>query len=83
MYIFKFEPIKGKDGGENAQITELWDGWKNECCTQRNAYHLVYPENATEEDKITLIGSSILIDVVFAEQNNDNGGNEGGGGGGN
>jgi len=76
-----FEPIKGKDSGENAQVTELWGGWKNECCTQRNAYHLVYPESATVEDKITLIGSSILIDVVFAEQNNDNGGNSGGGGG--
>lgn len=41
----------------------------------------MYPESATVEDKITLIGSSILIDVVFAEQNNDNGGNSGGGGG--
>lgn len=25
-----FEPIKGNDGSENAQVTELWSGWKNE-----------------------------------------------------
>lgn len=51
-------------------------------CTQRNAYHLVFPDNAPAEDKLTLIGSSILIDVIYAEQKDDNGGGGGGGGGG-
>jgi len=66
-----FEPIKGNDGKENSQATQLFSGWKNECCTQRNAYHLVFPDTATAEDKATLIGASILIDVLYAEQQND------------
>mmetsp|Transcript_5328 Transcript_5328/g.11688 ORF Transcript_5328/g.11688 Transcript_5328/m.11688 type:complete len:301 (+) Transcript_5328:29-931(+) len=76
-----FTPIKGNSGNENAQVTELWSGWKNECCTLRNAYHIVFPDDATPEDRLTLIGSSILIDVLYAEQNNDDGGGGGGGGG--
>lgn len=52
-------------------------------CTQRNAYHLVFPDNAPAEDKVTLIGSSILVDVMYSEQQDDNGGGGGGGGGGN
>ena len=51
-------------------------------CTQRNAYHLVFPDDAPAEDKLTLIGSSILIDILYAEQDNNNGGGGGGGGGG-
>lgn len=53
-------------------------------CTQRNAYHLIFPDDALPEDKITLIGSSILLDVIYSEQDNDdnNGGGGGGGGGG-
>ena len=79
-----FEPIKGNKGAENAQMTQLFAGWKNECCTQRNAYHLVFPDDAPAEDKLTLIGSSILTDVLFAEQQgNGDGGGGGGGGGGN
>lgn len=68
-----FAPVKGLGGEENAQVTELWGGWNNECCTQRNAYHLVFPDDATAADKLTLIGSSILIDVLYAEQDNNDG----------
>ena len=81
----QFEPIKGlgSTSAEQAQVTGIFSGWKNECCTKRNAYHLVFPENATAEEKITLVGSSILLDVVYMEQDQDNGGGGGGGGGGN
>lgn len=44
-------------------------------CTQRNAYHLVFPDDASTEDKLTLIGSSILVDVIFNEQNGGGGEN--------
>jgi len=74
-----FEPVKGNSGVENAQVTQLWAGWNNECCTQRNAYHLVFPDEATTEDKLTLIGSSILIDIIYYEQEKDDGNNGGGG----
>lgn len=69
-----FEPITVNGGEEKAQVTDLWSGVKNQCCTQRNAYHLVFPDDAPAEDKITLIGSSILIDVIYSEQDNGNGG---------
>lgn len=76
-------PVKGNAGEENAQVTELWTGWKNECCTRRNAYHLVFPDDALAEDKITLIGSSILIDIMYAEQDQDDNNVALSGGGGN
>lgn len=65
-----FEPIKGNGGQENAQVTGLFAGWKNAFCTKRDAYHLVFPDDAPPEDKITLLGSSILIDMIYAEQDN-------------
>ena len=43
-------------------------------CTQRTSYHLVFPDDAPAEDKLTLIGSSILIDIVYVEQDNGDGG---------
>lgn len=54
-----------------AQVTMLWSGFKNECCSQKNAYHLVFPQGATDEIKAVLIGSTILIDVQLNEQKND------------
>jgi len=66
-----YEPLKGNDGQENAQVTNLWSGFKNECCTQRDAYHVVFPDNATAEEKLVLTGSAILIDVLEVE-NKDN-----------
>eukprot|EP00986_Skeletonema_menzelii_P000286 scaffold82_cov135-Skeletonema_menzelii.AAC.6 len=73
-----YEALKGNGGQEDAQVTQLWAGFKNECCTQRDAFHVVYPDNATAEEKLVLIGSAILIDVLEVE-NKDNGGDGGGG----
>mmetsp|Transcript_25045 Transcript_25045/g.39359 ORF Transcript_25045/g.39359 Transcript_25045/m.39359 type:complete len:284 (+) Transcript_25045:68-919(+) len=67
-----YEPLKGNDGQEHAQVTSLWAGWKNECCTQRDAFHVVFPDNASPEEKLVLTGSAILIDVLEVE-NKDNG----------
>lgn len=63
-----FEPLKGKKGVERAQVTQLWAGLKNACCTQRDVYHEVFPDSASTAEKLTLIGSSILLDIVFVEQ---------------
>ena len=70
-----YEALKGNDGQEDAQLTELWAGWKNECCTQRDAFHIVFPDNATPEEKLVLTGSAILMDVLQVEQKNNDGGN--------
>lgn len=54
-----------------ARVDVLWSGWANELCAKRNAYHLAFPHDATVEDKLTLIGSSILLDVTMYEQQGD------------
>ena len=63
-----YEALKGNGGQDEAQVTQLWAGWKNECCTQRDAFHLVFPDDATPEDKLLLMGSTILIDVLEVER---------------
>jgi len=67
-----FEPVKGNDGKEDAQVTQLWTGLKNQCCTQRDAFHVVFPDDATPEDKLVVTGAAILIDVLEVE-NKDGG----------
>eukprot|EP00591_Stephanopyxis_turris_P004369 CAMPEP_0195521676 /NCGR_PEP_ID=MMETSP0794_2-20130614/19156_1 /TAXON_ID=515487 /ORGANISM="Stephanopyxis turris, Strain CCMP 815" /LENGTH=295 /DNA_ID=CAMNT_0040651285 /DNA_START=168 /DNA_END=1051 /DNA_ORIENTATION=- len=58
----------------NAQVTQLWSGWANELFMKKNAYHVCFPANATEDEKLTLIGSSILLDIVLFEQDDQGGG---------
>mmetsp|Transcript_6907 Transcript_6907/g.14663 ORF Transcript_6907/g.14663 Transcript_6907/m.14663 type:complete len:318 (-) Transcript_6907:201-1154(-) len=68
-----------RDGEEQAQVTQLWTGLANEVCFQRNAYHVAFPPRSTSastlscsvEDKLVLIGSSILIDVGLFENDNE------------
>lgn len=66
------EPLKANVQEGKAELTNLWSGWANECCMRKNAYYMAFPEGATTEDKLTLIGSTVLIDVVMFEQEDDN-----------
>ena len=67
------------DGEEQAQITQLWSGLANEVCFRRHAYHLAFPKTTSVdseapfsvEDKLVLIGASILVDVALFEKNDD------------
>lgn len=59
----------------NAQVTQLWSGLLNEIFLKRHAYHVAFPADATPQDKIALVGSSILVDVALFE--NDDDGNAG------
>jgi len=61
------DPLKGNGGQENAQVTQLWSGLMNECCTQRDTFHVIFPDTATAEEKLALTGSAILIDVLEVE----------------
>jgi hypothetical protein len=69
-----FQPFKGNGGQEDAQMTMLWSGIKNEFCTQRDAFHVVYPDNATPEEKLSLTGSVILMNILEVEQQKNNDG---------
>ena len=73
------QPLVVKGENKTAQISLLWAGLKNACCTKRNAYHLVFPDGATTNDKLTLMGSTILTDILYFEQEDDSGGGGGGG----
>mmetsp|Transcript_10133 Transcript_10133/g.15550 ORF Transcript_10133/g.15550 Transcript_10133/m.15550 type:complete len:360 (-) Transcript_10133:2559-3638(-) len=54
-----------------SQVTFLWSGWTNEVVLDRHAYHVAFPANATPEEKATLIGAALLVDVALYEQSND------------
>ena len=42
-----------------------------ECCRRKNAYHLVFPDNMSVDDKLLLTGSGILIDVTMFDNQDD------------
>jgi hypothetical protein len=52
----------------DSRVEDLWAGLKNECCTRRNMYSLVFPPNCTEEMKATILGLALLIDITVYEQ---------------
>jgi hypothetical protein len=55
------------DGGE-AYISDLWAGWKHECCTQRDLYAVKFPSNATTAAKAAIMGAAHLMDITIFEQ---------------
>jgi hypothetical protein len=52
---------------EQAEITQLWSGLAKSCCEREN-YSVNFPQQATEEDKVIIIGATILIDMALFEQ---------------
>ena len=55
----------------DAMVDTLWSGWKNECCSQKNAYHVTFPNGVSAAEKAVLVGSAILVDVTMFEQSGD------------
>ncbi|CAD7970460.1 unnamed protein product [Amoebophrya sp. A25] len=60
------DKLPGDEPGSIAQINNLWSGIK-ECCNRQN-YAVRFPQNASPEQKATLVGSVFLIDMVNFEQ---------------
>lgn len=52
-------------------ITDLFAGWKRECCTKRNQYSIKYPPACDNEMRATLMGSALLVDITVFEQEQD------------
>uniref|UniRef100_A0A7S2F655 Phospholipid scramblase n=1 Tax=Alexandrium andersonii TaxID=327968 RepID=A0A7S2F655_9DINO len=56
----------------DAQITDLWAGAMNECCTNREMYQVKFPQDLSQKDpeavKKSLIGMTLLVDITFNEQ---------------
>lgn len=61
-----FEPVPAEDGTD-AQIINLWSG-KKECCMRQN-YGLKFPKDATPDTRATLVGSTLLVEMLHFEQN--------------
>lgn len=55
----------------NSMVDTLWTGWSNECCAERNSYHVTFPSNVSPEEKAVLIGSTLLVDVTCYEQDDE------------
>lgn len=43
-------------------------GMAAECCTRRGLYGIKFPTQATAEQRATLVGAALLIDVTIFEQ---------------
>jgi len=66
------QPLITAGNEKHAVIDTLWSGWKNEFCSQKNAYHLAFPPGLSAEEKLLLTGSGLLIDLtVFEQRKND------------
>lgn len=63
------EKLDPEDG--DVAIIDLYIGLKHECCTKKNLYSVKYPSNADNSDKATLMGATLLYDMIINEQNND------------
>ena len=60
--------VKNHKGGSDGQIIK---GYQNliELCCQLNRFKVIFPPEATEQDKTLLIGASMLLDLEYFEQN--------------
>ena len=65
------QPILTRGNESIAQIDNLWAGWKHECCTQKDAYHVAFPHDATPDEKLVLMGTALLVDMTMFEQKDD------------
>ena len=54
---------------DDVAITDLYIGLAHECCTKKNLYSVKFPSTATDADKATLLGATLLYDITINEQN--------------
>lgn len=62
------EPYTNTKLGEDIALTDLWAGWKRECCTRKDLYSLKFPVQASQDQKMTLLGAALLLDMIMFEQ---------------
>lgn len=61
---------KEKMGDDEVAIIDLYIGLRHELCTKQNLYAVKFPETATDADKATLMGATLIYDVTLNEQTN-------------
>jgi hypothetical protein len=62
------QPVPSAFGPERpAEIRKVWSGFKKECCTDADNFHVIFPAGASEEVKMNLLGTNMLIDFSWFE----------------
>ena len=73
FYIRNFatlDKIPSAVPGMDAQIRNVWPGFKREICTSADNYFVVFPAGTTSNTKGALLGATTLLDfTVFEEKN--------------
>lgn len=65
--VRKPEPPFEKVG--DGSIEDLWAGMAKECCTKKDVYSVKFPSDDVAMKK-TMIGATLLLDLVVSEQDN-------------
>jgi hypothetical protein len=53
--------------GDMPQITQVWAGFKKECCSTADTYTVKFPAEANGQRKAGLLGMAMLIDFAWFE----------------
>lgn len=72
--FFNIYPATGEMNPENiiGKITKKWTDCVKEVCTKANNYVTDFPLDATADDKILLIGITLLVDYTIFEKEDRN-----------
>lgn len=54
------------------QITQVWAGWKKECCSTADNFVVKFPQGISPERKAGLLGLTLLIDLAWFEGHTPN-----------
>jgi hypothetical protein len=71
------DPLNGEHLANHAHIVHVWTGMKREFCTPNTTVRASYPPQCTNEEKATLLGSTLLITLQARQeaQEREQGGN--------
>ena len=71
FYIYPGGDCEMKEENAIGTITKKWTDCVKECCTKANNFLTEFPKDATPDDKILLIGITLLIDYTIFEREGD------------
>jgi hypothetical protein len=68
FYIYPAGDLPMVEENAIGKITKLWTDCMKEACTKANNFLTVFPKDATVDDKVLLIGATLLIDYTLFEK---------------
>merc|ERR1711998_300446 len=67
FYVYK-PGIDPTDGSQAGKIVKLWRGLGTEVFTDAASFHMEFPQDADEANKARLIGTTMMINMLFFEK---------------